>query len=227
MRVAGGGDIALGFVHEDVHLLLALEALAVETDVVVQDVHLGAQLGDDLPVHGDHAALDERIGLPAGADAGVGDELVQADDLLDRGLHGIVVGVAAAAHLGLAAEHGAHAGIGLGALRRGLAGAGTGPERGLAETGLAGPVSVGTALAVGLALAERLAFAVRAGAIGLALPVGAAAVGLAVAERFAVAGRAGAVDFLLTVRTVACGAAAETAAPGSVLGVKGAVRTEF
>ncbi len=196
VRVAGGRDVALGLVHDDVHLLLALEALSVEADVVGEDVDLGAQFGHHFAVHGDDAALDERVGLPAGADAGVGDVFVQADDLLDRGLRGIVVGPGAAADLRLAAEHFAHALVGAGALLVGLA-AGLGAEGRLSVAGLAGT------LAVRLALGARAALNV-----GTAFAVGAVLTGrLAVAVGPALAGGLAAIGSVLALRTLTVGTA--------------------
>ena len=71
VRVAGGGDVALGLVHHDVHLLLALETLAVEADVVGEDerwVVAGIAVGNnprlrivDSVEHGDEHAVG-RVG---------------------------------------------------------------------------------------------------------------------------------------------------------------------
>ena len=65
VRVAGGGDIALRLVHHDVHLLLALEGLAVELDFVLEHVDLGSEFGHDLTVHGHHARLYHLVSLAA------------------------------------------------------------------------------------------------------------------------------------------------------------------
>ena len=105
MGVAGGGDIALGLVHHDIYLLLALETLAVEADVVGEDVDLGSELGDDLAVDGDYAGLDEGVGLTPGAYAGIGDELVEADLVLDRSGYVVVVGELGVVDVGPALDH--------------------------------------------------------------------------------------------------------------------------
>ena len=120
VRVAGGGDIALGLIHHDIDLLFTLEALSVEADVVSEDVHLGAKFRHNLSVHGYNTALDHCIGLPAGADAGIGDEFVEAHHFLYFGGGGVVVTVMAV-HLGLTAKHGVHAFLGAVPLLEGLA----------------------------------------------------------------------------------------------------------
>ena len=118
--VAGGGDIALGLVHHYINLFLTLEALPVEADVVGEDVHLGAKFRHNLSVHGDNAALDHCIGLPAGANAGIGDEFVEAHHFLDFSGRAVVVGVTAV-YLGLTAEHCVHTFLGAVPLLVGLA----------------------------------------------------------------------------------------------------------
>ena len=90
--IAGRGHIAARLVHHDVHLLLAFETLTVETDFVGVDVDLAAQFRHDLAVDGHYARENEAVGFAAGADARIGDVLVQAHHILyGRGDH-VVVG---------------------------------------------------------------------------------------------------------------------------------------
>ena len=63
VRVTCSGYISLGFVHDEIYLLLSLETLSVETDVVIMDVHLGAEFCHDLSVDGHHTGLDEGVGF--------------------------------------------------------------------------------------------------------------------------------------------------------------------
>ena len=65
VRVAGAGDKALRLVHHDVDLLLALEPLAIEADIVVEDVDLRSKLGHNLSVDGHDTGLDEVVSLAA------------------------------------------------------------------------------------------------------------------------------------------------------------------
>ncbi len=83
--IVRGGDGVLRLVEQHVALLLDAELLPAEVDDVI-GTHLGAQLGDDLSVHGDHARGDQFIGLAAAADAGVRQVLVQADQSLVVGV---------------------------------------------------------------------------------------------------------------------------------------------
>ena len=101
-------NIALGLVHHYIDFLLSLEAFSVETHVVLEQIHLGSQLGNYLAVYGNHARLDVSVGLAARAYSGIGDELVQADLLLEvvnhlPAFHSACVGS------GLAANHTAYA----------------------------------------------------------------------------------------------------------------------
>lgn len=75
--VAGGGHEVLGLVEQDVDLLLAAQTLSVEADVVLRGIDLHSHLGDNLSVDGHQTGGDILVGLAAGADAGVGDKLVE------------------------------------------------------------------------------------------------------------------------------------------------------
>ena len=152
MRVAGGGDIAAGLVHDHIDFFLSLETLAVEADVVGEDIDLGAEFGDDFAVDGDAAGLDQTVGFPAGADARIGDVFVEADNLLHGRLDVIVVGDGGVELLLAFLDHPADAVILLGRIF---------PGAGLGAVGLAftvGLVAEGPGFAVSGCLALSVCF---------------------------------------------------------------------
>jgi hypothetical protein len=64
--IAGGGDVALRFVEDEVAGALgAVEELAVDANVVARGVSFGAELGDGLAVDLDAAGGDEFLGFAA------------------------------------------------------------------------------------------------------------------------------------------------------------------
>ena len=101
--IVAGGDAVLGFVQQDVALLLGGYDLA----VILYDVlggNLHAEFGNDLAIDFDKALLDVFISHTARADAGVGHELVQA--YLHVGIDSWLLiddalGLGCEAHLGL------------------------------------------------------------------------------------------------------------------------------
>ena len=77
--IAGGGDVALGLVEDEVAGTLgAVEELAVDADVVVGGVGFGAELGDGLAVDLDASGGDQLFGFAARGDAGGGNDFLQA-----------------------------------------------------------------------------------------------------------------------------------------------------
>ncbi len=74
------GDAGLGLVEDDVEQLLRRHRLAVDLDVGVERVDLGAELGHHLAVDGDPAGGDQLLGLAARGDSGLGDEALQAHE---------------------------------------------------------------------------------------------------------------------------------------------------
>ena len=77
LRIIGGGDGVFWLIEKHVYLLLRLELLTVVDDLSIGrdgDTHLG----DDLPVYGYLAGLDEFIGLAPAAHAAHGNEAVEA-----------------------------------------------------------------------------------------------------------------------------------------------------
>jgi len=65
VRIACRSHETLRLVHDEVHLVLALESLSVEADVVLVDVYLGAKLSDNYSVDCYNSGLYEGIGLTA------------------------------------------------------------------------------------------------------------------------------------------------------------------
>ena len=104
VRIGHRRDVALWLVHHQIDLLFTLEAGAVEADVVVR-FHLDAQFRHDLAVDRHQPGLDEIVGLAARADAGVGNETVEAEGVvggIDFNLGGGLAGAALAAVLQIA-----------------------------------------------------------------------------------------------------------------------------
>ena len=81
VRVVCCGNAVLWLVHNDVNLLLTLDNLAVEADLVCLE-HLGSKFCNSLTVNGYDTLEYVLVRLPSGAQAGIGDETVQADTLL-------------------------------------------------------------------------------------------------------------------------------------------------
>lgn len=77
LRIVGGGDGVFWLIEKHVYLLLRLELLTVVDNLGIGrdgDTHLG----DDLPVYGYLASLDEFIGLAPATHATHGNEAVEA-----------------------------------------------------------------------------------------------------------------------------------------------------
>ena len=78
LPVACGAQEVLGLVEDDVMLLLRLDPLTFHDDLIGR-VDFGAEFGHDGAVDRDGSGGDEEVGLAPHADAGVGDELVEAE----------------------------------------------------------------------------------------------------------------------------------------------------
>jgi hypothetical protein len=87
--VAVAADDAAGLVHDEgeLGLRLGLEGLALHGDLVGARHHLLAK-GGLCAVHIDLAAGDQRLGGPARADAGLGDEFLDADGFHGKAMNG-------------------------------------------------------------------------------------------------------------------------------------------
>ncbi len=81
VRIVRCGNAVFRLVHYDVNLLLTLDNLAVEADLVCLE-HLGSKFCNSLTVNGYDTLEYVLVRLPSGAQAGIGDETVQADTLL-------------------------------------------------------------------------------------------------------------------------------------------------
>lgn len=75
--VAGAADVAGRLVQDDGDLLFGLEEAIPDFDGVI-GADLGGEVGDDAPVDADLAGGDELFDTAAGAEAGGGEETVQA-----------------------------------------------------------------------------------------------------------------------------------------------------
>src|SRR6185437_12752284 len=82
LGVAERRDDAARFVQDQVAGRLRDQAAAVDLDGVLVHVGLGAELGDDAPVHADAAGEDDLLAGAAGRDARLG------NDFLKTLLHG-------------------------------------------------------------------------------------------------------------------------------------------
>ena len=78
LGIIASGDIVLGLVEQDVHLLLDGDRLVMEHHMV-GTLHLGTQLGDNHTVYRYHTSLDIGVGLTATAHTCIGKEAVQTD----------------------------------------------------------------------------------------------------------------------------------------------------
>ena len=85
VRIGQRGDEAFGLVHHEIDFLLAFDAGPVEPDVVFGRIDLRAQFGDSFSVDGNLAGFDERVGVTARADAGIGDVFVETDESVAGG----------------------------------------------------------------------------------------------------------------------------------------------
>ena len=78
MRILDGSDIAFRFVHDDIHLPLVADHLAVKA-YLVRKIDFRPQLRHNGPIDRHHTCLDELIGFAPRADARHGDITVQAN----------------------------------------------------------------------------------------------------------------------------------------------------
>ena len=79
MGVVGGGDVAFGFVQQEIDETFGgAEGFAVEGDAVCGRIGFGAEFGDDGTVYGDASGEDDFLGFAAGGDACGGEDFLEA-----------------------------------------------------------------------------------------------------------------------------------------------------
>jgi hypothetical protein len=79
LGIGKSGDDFGRFVHEEIHVTaLGFDEAAGGFDFVFGGIGLRAEFGDDFAVDANLAGENELLGVPAGSDAGVGDEFLKA-----------------------------------------------------------------------------------------------------------------------------------------------------
>ena len=85
--IADCSDEAFGLIEHEVAVPFGtLQELAVDANVVVSGIGLGAQLGDNLAVHLDATLRNELFGMTPAGDAGLGEDFLKAIELGGRRL---------------------------------------------------------------------------------------------------------------------------------------------
>lgn len=77
--VGDGGDVAFGFVQQEIDEALRLERFSVDSDCVGGRVGFAAEFGDGFAVDSDAARGDELFGFAAGGKAGSGEDFLKAE----------------------------------------------------------------------------------------------------------------------------------------------------
>jgi hypothetical protein len=76
--VVVGAQVAARLVDDPIDGPLNLQRLAIDLDLLVLGIDLGAELADDVAVHGDAAAENQLLAVPPRTDASVGQVFVEA-----------------------------------------------------------------------------------------------------------------------------------------------------
>src|SRR5437016_14123419 len=73
------GDIALGLVHQQIHVTFdAMQQFPIHANVIALEISLGAEFGDDLSIHRNRTAGDKLLRRAAGRDPSSSNDFLQA-----------------------------------------------------------------------------------------------------------------------------------------------------